>query len=58
MQIEQIKPVSIPGGTKFMLSYGELMDALRKGHPEIPQGGLFELKFDEGTQRLTIIHHT
>lgn len=48
----QVTPASI----KIVLTFQELIGMIRKEVPDLPEGGLFEVKVNPDTERVTIFH--
>lgn len=46
----------IPATTTIVMPMQELLQRLRISGIDLPEGGMYELKFDPNTEKLTIIH--
>lgn len=47
---------TIPAATIVTLTFSELIGIIRKEVPDLPEGGLFEVKVNPDTERVTITH--
>lgn len=57
-QVEK-KPAVVnttPASTKVTFTFSELLAMIRKEVPELPEGGLFEIKVNPDLERVTITH--
>lgn len=47
---------TVPAAIVVTLTFSELIAMVRKEVPELPEGGLFEVRVNPDTEKVTIIH--